>query len=78
MKHKITAVTFLTIIFVLSLSNSIDGEAFREPFRRIKAVFDINILRTAHTWFFGIINAVTLKIGGVELNAGAGNGRKAD
>ena len=31
--------------------------------------FDINILRTAHTWFFGIINAVTLMIG-VELNPG--------
>jgi hypothetical protein len=32
--------------------------------------FDKNILRTVHTWFFGIINAVMLMIGGVELNPG--------
>jgi len=32
--------------------------------------FDINILRTVHMWFFGILNALTLMIGGVELNWG--------
>jgi len=29
-----------------------------------------SILRTVHTWFFGIMNAVRLMIGGVELNPG--------
>jgi hypothetical protein len=38
---------------------------------------DINIVRIAHTWFFGIISAVTLMIWGVELNPGLQT-RKAD
>lgn len=32
--------------------------------------YDINIVRIAHTWFFGITVAVMLMIGGVELNPG--------
>ena len=32
--------------------------------------YDINIVRIVHAWFFGIIIAVMLMIGGVELNPG--------
>jgi hypothetical protein len=32
--------------------------------------YNINIVRIAHTWFFGIIVTVMLVIGGVELNPG--------
>ena len=32
--------------------------------------YDINIVRIVHTWFFGIIIAVMVMIGGVELNPG--------
>jgi hypothetical protein len=45
MKHKITAITFFAVIFALSAANTLDGEVFREPFRRIKAVFDMNVLQ---------------------------------
>ena len=32
--------------------------------------YDINIVRIVHTWFFGIIVAVMVMTGGVELNPG--------
>ena len=32
--------------------------------------YDISIVRIVHTWFFGIIIAVLVMIGGVELNPG--------
>jgi len=45
MKHKITAITFLAVIFALSIGNIADEAALREPFRRVKTVFDTNVLQ---------------------------------
>jgi len=40
--------------------------------------YEINIVKIKHTWFFGIIIAVKLITGGVKLNPGPQNGRRAD
>jgi hypothetical protein len=40
--------------------------------------YEINIARIKHMWFFGIIIAVMLIIGGVEMNPGPQNGRRAE
>jgi len=39
--------------------------------------YDINIVKTAPMWFFGITVAQMLMVGGAELNQAA-KGRKAD
>jgi hypothetical protein len=40
--------------------------------------YEINIVRIKHTWFFGIIIAIMLINGGVEMNPGPKNVRRAE